>query len=1196
MKTAPSARLATVAAALLPVLLLAPGCAEDIDTYSPPKGSTVAIFDPSASPPAVPSPTDLARDPVTGLLKVPTASDASEAQAAFNQFLSTLDGFPAGSVPEMTFSGEVDAATVTQDTVPVYDVTVATTPTLVTGLTREVSTVTTKDSSGKEVKRSRLRIFNTASWERGKQYAVLVLGGSSGVKDKAGNPVLRSSTFELVAGASPLCEWQATHDINAKTGACEAPSSGGNGSGCCAYNYASLLEAQIDETVKAKYADSTDKSHADIQREVQRTVIASATSLERTRRGFAQLLNVLAAGGLKRADLAVMWSFSTVSMPQAVFDPSAAVPRIPLPSDLIKDPKSGLLAVPTASSASAAEKEFNAYLSTLDGFTTSANTATVEFTDALVPSSVTTSSLWVAEVGAAGLTPVTGAKVAYSESGKRASVTIPGGLKRGQQYLVLALGGDSGLLTKDTSKVRSPMRSAMMELTLLDHPLCTCGGKTCAFAPAGTDTACDKVLVSSFIDDPKDKTGGMTGLQKATRFEMIRQGHSKLLALATAGGTSINKSDVAALWSFTATSMPEVLFDPTTGVIPYPNNLLLDSTTGKVNLPAQSGESAAQKALREGLNTLDGFTTLGSYYAAYYGSIDKSSVKVGDSVVVIDLSTGKQMTSWKASVVDTAPALVVTPTAPLVEKSTYAVVLLSKFKSGSRQPQSGLEDQKGVRVAAAPFMALLRSKNTLYENNKSTISTLDDATAKSAEQARKAHAPLFSALDALGINRIDVVGAWTFTTQTITTPMTQLRALPYTTMPLLDGNVPAWTGTLDPTFTGFPASVPRTNLGGWVGQGTFDTWMALDAKTGALLADPTKGSKVSVPYILTVPKGTMPSAGWPVVVFQHGLTRARTDVLAVADTLAAAGMATVAFDVVFHGARSYCTKDTHCDNGGTTGTCDTTAGSSTFGACTKGKLAVGSDGVPLASGAYFLNTSNPFAVRDNMRQHVIDASALLRGIALGGPSGILDGSSGTKGKVKLDPANVHYVGQSLGAILGTLVMSTTKLPRRGVLNVPGAPLVDIIFTADNFKSTKDEILKSQNVKEGSLDYLRLLTTFQWILDPSDPANFARHVELSALPDATGSSGAKVPTKEVIVQLAGQDKTIPQNLGSFLAQQMGISVTELTKTTYTNQGHGFLLSPDPKTSLAATTAAQTQMATFLLSGTICTPNTSTGTCQ
>ena len=55
---------------------------------------------------------------------------------------------------------------------------------------------------------------------------------------------------------------------------------------------------------------------------------------------------------------------------------------------------------------------------------------------------------------------------------------------------------------------------------------------------------------------------------------------------------------------------PVVEFDPSRSVVPFPNNLLINPATGKVNLPAGCNETASTKGLREGvLNALDGFGT-----------------------------------------------------------------------------------------------------------------------------------------------------------------------------------------------------------------------------------------------------------------------------------------------------------------------------------------------------------------------------------------------------------------------------------------------------------------------------------------------------------------------------------------------------------------------------------------------------------
>ena len=52
----------------------------------------------------------------------------------------------------------------------------------------------------------------------------------------------------------------------------------------------------------------------------------------------------------------------------ANFDPGANPPVVPTPNDLATDPTTGLLVVPPPPNASAADIEFAAYLSTLNGF------------------------------------------------------------------------------------------------------------------------------------------------------------------------------------------------------------------------------------------------------------------------------------------------------------------------------------------------------------------------------------------------------------------------------------------------------------------------------------------------------------------------------------------------------------------------------------------------------------------------------------------------------------------------------------------------------------------------------------------------------------------------------------------------------------------------------------------------------------
>ena len=72
---------------------------------------------------------------------------------------------------------------------------------------------------------------------------------------------------------------------------------------------------------------------------------------------------------------------------------------------------------------------------------------------------------------------------------------------------------------------------------------------------------------------------------------------------------------------------PVVEFDPSKSIIPFPNNLILDAATGKVNLPAQCGETATALAMRTGvLNKLDGF---GTYEVAMRATFTELQVEPG---------------------------------------------------------------------------------------------------------------------------------------------------------------------------------------------------------------------------------------------------------------------------------------------------------------------------------------------------------------------------------------------------------------------------------------------------------------------------------------------------------------------------------------------------------------------------------------
>ena len=92
-----------------------------------------------------------------------------------------------------------------------------------------------------------------------------------------------------------------------------------------------------------------------------------------------------------------------------------------------------------------------------------------------------------------------------------------------------------------------------------------------------------------------------------------------------------------------------------------------------------------------------------------------------------------------------------------------------------------------------------------------------------------------------------------------------------------------------------------------------------------------------------------PASGWPVVIFQHGITSDKSSAAAIAGTLAVAGYATVAIDHPLHGERGF---DVNGD----------------------GELDITATGP--ANATTYMNLSSLLTTRDNLRQSITDLVSL----------------------------------------------------------------------------------------------------------------------------------------------------------------------------------------------------------------------------
>jgi pimeloyl-ACP methyl ester carboxylesterase len=338
---------------------------------------------------------------------------------------------------------------------------------------------------------------------------------------------------------------------------------------------------------------------------------------------------------------------------------------------------------------------------------------------------------------------------------------------------------------------------------------------------------------------------------------------------------------------------------------------------------------------------------------------------------------------------------------------------------------------------------------------------------------------------------------------------------------------------------------------------------------------PVETGRPNIPVLMTVPNANSgqvrPASGWPVVIFQHGITGNRTQMLALADTMASIGFAVIAIDMPLHGVTDV--------------TNPFYVGNTPFGPIASERTfdidfqdnetgAPGPDGNIDGSGAWFINLGSLLTSRDNLRQAQADLST----VALNIPSIDLTGD----GLGDLDGSNINFVGMSLGAMSGVPFLAVEPTVSNGVLSVPGGGIANMLAGSDTFGPVIRAGLAAAGVEPFSPDYFQFLLVAQTVIDSADPINWGSTTVLNnsiLLQQVNGDAvvpnavqGAPLAGTEPLIRVMGLD-----SISSTTQDPMGIrgAVRML-------QGdHGSLLSP--AASQAATVEMQGQAASMVASG-------------
>lgn len=872
----------------------------------------------------------------------------------------------------------------------------------------------------------------------------------------------------------------------------------------------------------------------------------TAARIEGLRRLISPVVEALSVEGIQAEELVSLNVWSTSENVFTVLDPATST--LPIPNTLALDsdgtfPRNALnFCGPTSSGAACEESSdcsgvgqlcvrgactltrcaqgtFDTYLDGLHGWPTT-TPITLPLTGEIDPETVTTSTVQVWRVGEAGLERVD-VSVEYSAEARALLITPAQEMSLNTQYVAFAT---QGLTGANGLPVLAPPAVAM---SVQPHPVADENGNSLVAEIPNADAA---------------------------RIEAIRQGLRPVVEVANAR-TGLSHEDLAAFWVWGTWSDSFVAFDPSAAVLAFPNAFLTagcadDRPICLLYNPAAPPEDPLQAQLFDELSQRTGFSVSATNWLPTEGAPLASETVTKDHVLV-------------AEVTDIPP--------PPLEPEEYEVryefghvlvdfnrpltpdTLIAGFAT------NGMLGSNGFGAQPSPAFVFLRSQYALIDDQGvSQIDALDDATAALLEDARQQYADLWLAAAVLGFDREDVVSAWAYQTQKTYEPLQQLRGQALAKLALrgeLNGyracgldcaDDPYLEGPLPEDFT-----VPHPNdatqevsLGNveWIQwRGELDSLNFFDANRRVLGFDDVVTERIGVSVF--VPRASNCTPPYDVVIAQHGNGDWRQSMgVSMANTLAEKCLVTVAMDLPLHGGRSASSQTLHPDER------------------------------PADSGENFIGL-DLVGTKGSLWQSVIDLVVLTKHIR----AGALDDM------VELDitdeTSTIGYVGISMGGFVGTLLSALEPEVGPVVLNVAGGNYGVLLRDSEVFSSLLDGA-----VEVGTFGYLQTLHFIQWLGEQADPYIFARHLTRDPLEDLLWDPGdesyivlGNVPLKEVLVQMAQDDATVPNSSTLLLAQELGVS---LENTTFEGIEHGFLVSADES---AQTMCAREQSAEWIRSG-------------
>jgi hypothetical protein len=265
-----------------------------------------------------------------------------------------------------------------------------------------------------------------------------------------------------------------------------------------------------------------------------------------------------------------------------------------------------------------------------------------------------------------------------------------------------------------------------------------------------------------------------------------------------------------------------------------------------------------------------------------------------------------------------------------------------------------------------------------------------------------------------------------------------------------------------------------------------------------------------VEFVLALPDCPAPAEGYPAIIAQHGLNDHKRFSLQHANALAAECMVTVGIDAVGHGFRSRLPVDR------------------------KGNLTDQEQPDGIADGFSVGGLDQVFLVQPLVaRTNLIETAAGL--VALGDrlARAVWQPPAATGlAPIAIDAAQIGYVGQSMGAIVGSMATAASRDIRASVINVGGGNYRHIFTDSPAFAMALPAV---GPIAEGDVlaevdAFHPGLALFGAVMEGADPVNFGR---LWTREPAAGAA-----PRHVLMQIAEFDQLIANSTSAMLATAAG----------------------------------------------------------